>query len=896
MYRHQEDAVKASIQDDFRSGVHRHATGTGKTMTAFRILSEYHARYPDKNIMWLCEYKWVLHEQFSQRGDLKKDFHVMDLTKKKPPDWVTSVNSAKFWKKPVLLVINRALLTSRDRYTKIRLPIHLVLHDECHTIRNPSTVAFYRWIIRTFGARCIGFSATPVLAAPFQEVLSSFSLYDAFLQGVILPPRIVWFPYDRLFEILPTLLDTLPYKKVIVWCGMIGHCLRMSRVFGEMFPRFKICVDTCLDPEGYSEFYGAGSEAFLFTASKHREGSDIPRLDGCIFLDRVSRRDHKAFLQCVGRVLRKEGSKRHGLVVDVCARNCMEICQRFQSFLPPGVFPWKKETRCLVESVEMVVPPAAAPPQEAMEYNVSDLERAFVRECPPGQEYARRLDKECAMISEKKLVGYLLRARRILDLAGNIPHVTRGSCGSSLVCYLLGISHVDPVRYDIRFARFLNEFRDSLPDIDFDFPHHLRDEMFWKIHREYPGRVARISNHNVFHHRSALRHAMKNVAGIRHFVPANAVSSVVSRLDVGVQGEMREEAARLLDTFRNYSLHCGGIVFYEGGVPAPLVHGVPGVIPQITLDKREVAREGRFKIDILSSRGLSQLSYIDPDFCFDDDTTIDRETMESLGRGENIGITLAESPLLRKTFMLFQPKTIEHIAICLALIRPGAREARGAGDYKNFLVFDDDAIDIIAAVMGCSDDRADQHRRMLMKNKGIAAPHPALKNLRKYSFCKAHALSYARLVYHLAYYKTHHPRSFWGSTLKNCRSMYRDWVHQYEARRWGVVHDPLGVSIYAENRRQAALWDMSDGAFFPDCFFSWDDDSVCRFRGIIAFSRCIRPMTHVLFIGVAPGEYIEVIYASRVPVETCDKVGVSGTGVFKDRRTKTIEAVRCDFF
>ena len=53
----------------------------------------------------------------------------------------------------------------------------------------------------------------------------------------------------------------------------------------------------------------------------------------------------------------------------------------------------------------------------------------------------------------------------------NIPHVTRGSCGSSLVCYLLGISNVDPIKYNITFERFLNDYRDTLPDIDLDFPH-----------------------------------------------------------------------------------------------------------------------------------------------------------------------------------------------------------------------------------------------------------------------------------------------------------------------------------------------------------------------------------------------------------------------------------------
>ena len=73
----------------------------------------------------------------------------------------------------------------------------------------------------------------------------------------------------------------------------------------------------------------------------------------------------------------------------------------------------------------------------------------------------------------------------------NIFHITRGSCGSSLVCYLLGISNVDPIEQNISFSRFLNDYRDNLPDIDFDFPHYLRDEVF-KIRIE----MALIKLHN----------------------------------------------------------------------------------------------------------------------------------------------------------------------------------------------------------------------------------------------------------------------------------------------------------------------------------------------------------------------------------------------------------------
>ena len=88
---------------------------------------------------------------------------------------------------------------------------------------------------------------------------------------------------------------------------------------------------------------------------------------------------------------------------------------------------------------------------------------------------------ELKLIKKKKLESYLIRAVSILKITNYIPHVTRGSCGSSLVCYLLGISNVDPIKMDISFSRFLNRYRNNLPDIDFDFPHYLRDEVFLKL-------------------------------------------------------------------------------------------------------------------------------------------------------------------------------------------------------------------------------------------------------------------------------------------------------------------------------------------------------------------------------------------------------------------------------
>ena len=118
----QRKAINYSIENNFLSGVHFHATGTGKSWIALEIILEYNKRYPSHNIIWLCEQKSILIEQLSrstlkERGyeEVFKTFLVVDYTENKSSKWYEQVNSATFWKKPLLLVINRQFLVSQEK-------------------------------------------------------------------------------------------------------------------------------------------------------------------------------------------------------------------------------------------------------------------------------------------------------------------------------------------------------------------------------------------------------------------------------------------------------------------------------------------------------------------------------------------------------------------------------------------------------------------------------------------------------------------------------------------------------------------------------------------------------------------------------------------------------------
>ena len=327
------------------------------------------------------------------------------------------------------------------------------------------------------------------------------------------------------------------------------------------------------------------------------------------------------------------------------------------------------------------------------------------------------------LISSKNLICYLIQAIDILKLTENLPHVTRGSCGSSLVCYLLGISHIDPVKYNIKFARFLNEYRNNLPDIDLDFPHNVREEVFLKIQLKWPNKVARISNHVHFHEKSAVRQALRN-SGIRKFIGKNDINKEINQLSSEQRQFVMDEKKRLDNTFRCYSLHCGGIVYFSDGIPEDLIinKNKKNLLQQIILDKRDIAKEKNFKIDILSSRALSQCYEINNFNVIDfEDFIYDKKTFEMLHNGDNIGIILGESPLIRKAFIKMKPKNIFELAICLSIIRPAAKDARQVdvtsdfGELNDNIIFDDDAIDMIAKDFKISDAEADRYRRGFTK-------------------------------------------------------------------------------------------------------------------------------------------------------------------------------------
>jgi DNA polymerase III alpha subunit len=248
------------------------------------------------------------------------------------------------------------------------------------------------------------------------------------------------------------------------------------------------------------------------------------------------------------------------------------------------------------------------------------------------QPVIKKLQYELDVINEMNLSDYFLVVWDILREANRRRMVTigRGSAANSLVCYCLGITQVDPVKYDLYFERFLNRGRTSPPDIDIDFSWKERDEIvryvFDKYGYEY---VAMISTHITFRARSAFRETAKvfgmpdsEISNYSKFIPytdAKNIQNISSiypearslKFDVEPWDTIASIAPKLANFPRHLSIHPGGIVI----APEPITNytaleyaknkGLGIIVTQP--DMYGIEDIGLVKIDLLSQRSLGVL-------------------------------------------------------------------------------------------------------------------------------------------------------------------------------------------------------------------------------------------------------------------------------------------------
>lgn len=503
----------------------------------------------------------------------------------------------------------------------------------------------------------------------------------------------------------------------------------------------------------------------------------------------------------------------------------------------------------------------------------------FTRQLPPGDNYAQRLEQELELIVQLNFAKHFLRVREILDLTRDIPHITRGSAGSSLVCWMMGISDVDPIAEHIPLSRFMNPRRDDLPDIDLDFPHWQQEEVMNRIYRRWPGQSARVSNYVTYKEKSARREAAKRLGAEgkldRNFKFEDVIPDYVD--------DAERLANKLLGKKRCISKHCGGILIFDRPVPRSLINGEN----QILLDKYEIEDLEHFKIDILANRGLSQLWEIEQRPLLDYPEE-DEATARLLCSGNVLGVTQAESPAMRRLFRAIQPKSRADCVLGTALIRPVATQGRRRASFfqdwskdtfDNTIVFEDDAIKLIAEILECDEFTADMWRRAFAKKNEekmfefmtLVGDHPrrddvfaALKELSHFGLCRAHAINLGRLIWALAYQKAHNPEAFWHAALKHCHGSYARWVYWQEAKLAGAVPAVIeGNEV--EDLVRNGRWQSP--RFIPVCQEIRRPGEV-EFCGLVANYRVFKssPKEYITFVtlGTGNGRYLDVVVPRAV--------------------------------
>ncbi len=513
-----------------------------------------------------------------------------------------------------------------------------------------------------------------------------------------------------------------------------------------------------------------------------------------------------------------------------------------------------------------------------MEKRYDELEqliKQFTRPLPNDTRYAERLEEELELIAKLGFAKHFLRVREILDLTKDIPHITRGSAGSSLLCYLLGIGDVDPVEERIPLSRFMNPKRDDLPDIDLDFPHWQQETVMNRIYRHWPGQSARVSNYVTYKEKSAVREAAKRY-GAKGTLKRNFKLEDV--IDPSFVADAERLATKLLGKKRCISKHCGGILIFDRPVPKSLINGNN----QILLDKYEIEDLEHFKIDILANRGLSQLWAIEERELMSYPEQ-DELTAELLMSGDTLGVTQGESPAMKRLFRALQTRTRADCILATALIRPvatmGRRRANSFQDWSqdsfdDHIVFEDDAIILISEILGCDQYEADMWRRAFAKKDEekifefmeSIGDHPrrddvftALKELSHFGLCRAHATQLGRLIWALAYQKAHNPEQFWQATLEHCQGSYARWVYHQEAKLAGAV-PAITEGDEVADLMHNGRWRSS--RFLPVCREIRRPGSV-EFCGLVANYRVFKskPKEYITFVtlGTGNGRYLDVV-------------------------------------
>ncbi|MBU1753656.1 DNA polymerase III subunit alpha [bacterium] len=365
----------------------------------------------------------------------------------------------------------------------------------------------------------------------------------------------------------------------------------------------------------------------------------------------------------------------------------------------------RREERCpdVIEDVE---------PSPHPSVGIPEFQNSRIAECvnhlpsphtSSGDEVLSRLNHEIEVISKMKYSGYFLIVWDLINYAKQkgIPvGPGRGSAAGSIVSYLLGITDIDPIRYNLLFERFLNPERVSMPDIDIDFCYERRDEVIEYVTSKYgKDRVAQIITFGSMLAKGVIRDVGRaldipygEVDKIAKLIPNElqiTLTESIKRVpeltkiyeEGGIKQRLIDTALKLEGLVRHASTHAAGVVIAS----SPLTEFAPlycdqksaGIITQYAKD--EIESIGLLKMDFLGLKTLTLIRNIitilkEKNGINIDISSIpldDDKTFQLLCEGETIGVFQLESSGMRELTRKLQPDVFEDLIALVALYRPG---------------------------------------------------------------------------------------------------------------------------------------------------------------------------------------------------------------------------------
>lgn len=389
---------------------------------------------------------------------------------------------------------------------------------------------------------------------------------------------------------------------------------------------------------------------------------------------------------------------------------------------------------------------------------------------PLGPEYDARLAEELAVIKEKKFASYFLVVSDIVSWAKNSGIMVgpgRGSAAGSLVCYLMNITDVDPLKYGLLFGRFINAERNDYPDIDTDYEDERRGEVKDYVRRKFKN-VATVSTFTTFNGVGTV----KDVARVFR-IPISeteAATKTVSTLQEFYSSrdtrEFREkypeveEYCRMLEgRIRSVGMHAGGVVVSKKPLDqfAPIEYRkdpdspTNEMIPVVALDKDSVEELGLLKIDTLGLKTLSVIGTALKNIerrhgrriLLNDLTMDDQDVYQMLSNGHTRGVFQAEAGPYTHLLKKMKVDSFSDLAVSTALVRPGAMNTIGEEYIKRkqgispkvfaneayrsiteetygLVVYQEQVMRVCVEIAGMTWAEADKIRKIIGKKKDVA--------------------------------------------------------------------------------------------------------------------------------------------------------------------------------